>query len=52
MYIIQYVSPTVPIFQFSRRIGMNAPVSKFTQIRPVGAEFMHEDRRTDEWMNG
>jgi len=31
---------------------MNAPVSKFTQIRPVGAEFMREDLRTDEWMNG
>ena len=31
---------------------MNVPVPKFTQIRPVGAELMHEDRRTDEWMNG
>jgi len=52
MYIVQHVRTTVTIFQFSRRIGMNAPVSKFTQIRPVGAEFMREDLRTDEWMNG
>jgi hypothetical protein len=44
--------PTVTIFPFSRRIGTNAPVSKFTQIRPVGAELMHEDHRTDKWMNG
>ena len=29
---------------------MNAPVSKFTQILPVGAELRHEDRRTEEWM--